>query len=262
MTTAHPFGNGDFSFDHLRPYVSFLKPFIAVIILWEGIVYLELVHPRFFPSTYDIAVAIWTFTANGEIPRAMWLTLRRALTALAIAMLVGVPLGLLMGRLRPVSWFFDPIVSIGFPIPKVTLIPVFLLWFGFGSTSKVLLASSDAVFPIVISTYAGTKGVDRELIWSARSMGLSRLKTIRKVVMPAALPQIFNGIQIALPLSFIIVIVSEMVMGGGGLGEVLIRSARFFETPKQYATLIGVAVLGLSADRIFRLVRSYFLRWT
>lgn len=251
----------DLSRHQLTEYVAFLKPFLAVLILWELVAQLGVIPNHFLPHIYEVAEAAVIYTSTGEIPRAAWTTLKRALAALAIAIAVGVPLGLLMGRFRLVGWFFDPLISIGFPVPKVTLIPVFLLWFGFGSVPKILLAASDAVFPIIISTYAGTKGVDKELIWSARSMGFSRLQTLRRVIMPSALPEIFNGIQVGLPLSFIIVVVAEMITGGGGLGEILVRAARFFETPKEFVAIIAVALLGLTFDRLLRIVRRRILHW-
>lgn len=243
-------------------YLSFVKPFIVLLILWELIVQLGFIPEQFLPHVYSVAEAMVTFTLNGQIPNAMWTTMTRAIMALLLAVAIGVPIGLLMGRFRIVEWFFDPLISIGFPVPKVTLIPVFLLWFGFGTVPKVLLATSDAVFPIIISTYAGTKDVNRELIWSARSMGASRFETTWKVIMPSALPEIFNGIQVALPLSFIIVVVAEMVTGGGGLGEMLVLSARFFKTPKEFAAIFAVALLGLVFDRLLRWFRGRVLHWS
>lgn len=254
------------SFDSLEEkllaYLSFIKPFIGLLVLWELVVQLGFVPEQFLPHMYSVAEAMVTFTLNGQIPSAMWTTMTRAMMALLLAVAIGVPIGLLMSRFRIVGWFFDPLISIGFPVPKVTLIPVFLLWFGFGTVPKVLLATSDAVFPIIISTYAGTKDVNQELIWSARSMGVSRFQTTWKVIMPSALPEIFNGIQVALPLSFIIVVVTEMITGGGGLGEMLVRSARFFETSKEFAAIFAVALLGLVFDRLLRWFRGRLLHWS
>jgi sulfonate transport system permease protein len=141
-------------------------------------------------------------------------------------------------------------------------VPIYILWFGFGTVSTVALAATSALFPVAIGTYNGTKAVEEKIIWSAQSMGLSRLEQSFKVVLPAALPDILNGVQISLFLSFVVVVVAEMVTAGSGLGRVLVESVRFFETPTAIAAVVVIAVFGLLFDKLFRLVRGRLLRWT
>lgn len=241
---------------------AYLKPLVVLVLLWELTATLQLVPEQALPHTYAVLDTLVVLGADGSLVRAAWQTVYRAIAAFVLAIVVGVPLGLAMSQFRPVEWFFDPIVSFGFPVPKVTLVPIYVLWFGFGTLPAVLLGTTSATFPIVIATHAGAKTVDRELIWSARSMGISRFRMLRSVILPAALPEIFNGVQISLFLSFVVVVVAEMVTSAGGLGEVLTRSVRFFQTPTAIAAVVTIAVLGLVIDRLFRVVRAHLLRWT
>lgn len=241
---------------------TWAKSLVAFLLLWELVAQSGQIPEQALPHTYDVARAFGELAGGGQLLEEAALTVSRAMGAFTLAIVVGVTVGLLMSQFRGVEWFFDPIISIGFPIPKVTLVPIYVLWFGFGTLPITLLAATSAFFPVAIGTYEGTRGVDRELVWSARSMGLSRLQTARKVVLPASLPDVFNGIQISLFLSFVVVIVAEMVISGGGLGELLVRAVRFFRTPDAFVALITAAVLGLVFDRLFRRVRGYLLRWT
>lgn len=242
--------------------IDYLKPIVGLLVLWELIATLGLVPPQALPHTYVVGETILSLTSEGTLLELAAVTAGRAFLAFLLAIVVGVAIGLAMAQSKVVGWFFDPIISLGFPVPKVTLVPIYVLWFGFGTVPTVALAVTSAVFPIVIATYDGARSVERELVWSARSMGVSRLGIARKVVLPSALPAIFNGVQIALFLSFVVVVVAEMVTAGGGLGQMLTESVRFFETAQTIAAVITVAVIGLVSDRLFRLLRGRTLRWS
>src|SRR5207249_4147562 len=155
------------------------------------------------------------------------LTLYRALAGFLISALGGIALGLAMSRSVGVRWFFDPIVSVGFPMPKIAFLPIVILWLGFFDASKIAIVVLDAIFPVVTATVAGIAGVERELIWSARNMGARERELIWQIVLPAALPQILTGLQVALPIALIVAIVAEMAMGGYGLGGAMLTASRF-----------------------------------
>lgn len=241
---------------------AYVRPLIGVVLLWTVIAWFELIPPQALPSPVAVADALLELTLDGTLAAQLAVTIPRIVLAFSGALIAGVAVGLLMAEFRLVAWFFDPIISILFPIPKITLVPVFVLWFGFDTRAVVALAGFEAFFPIAIATYGGTKAVDRELIWSAKAMGLSRLATGWKVILPAALPDVLNGAQIALFLSFVVVIVAEMVMAGSGLGRLLIESIRFFETPNAIAVIVVISVFGLVFDRLFRLARWRIVWWT
>jgi ABC-type nitrate/sulfonate/bicarbonate transport system permease component len=179
----------------------------------------------------------------------------------AIAAVAGVIIGILIARYTAARWFFDPIVSIGFPMPKIAFLPIFMLWFGLYDTSKVTMIVVSAIFPVVTATVVATQGVEKELVWSARSLGAGERQLLREVVLPAALPQILTGMQIALPISLIVAIVTEMLMGGTGLGAAMINASRFANSPGVFAGIVEIAIAGFCLVKGIAALRRHLLRW-
>jgi len=233
----------------------------ALAAAWEIVARLGLVDPFFLPRFSSIVVSMIEMIGDGSLLPHAGISLVRALAGFFLAAVVGAAIGLGMARVRAVWWTFDLAISVGNPAPKIALLPAFILWFGIGHESKILMVALSCVFPIVLSTYIGALGVGRPLIWSARSMGTSELAMFRRVVLPHTLPFIFTGLQIALPIALIVVFVAEMVAGGGGLGFVLVYSARLFEIPREFVALFTVLILGFALDRLLLWTRHRLLRW-
>ena len=167
----------------------------------------------------------------------------------------------LTARNRFCRWFFEPLISVGFPMPKIAFMAIFILWFGIGDTSKIVMVALTCIFPIISATYLGTTRVDHYLIWSARNMGTSENRILWKVVLPAALPQILSGLQIAFPSSLIVTVVTEMISSGGGLGGYMILAARFALSEKVFVGIVTIAIVGYALLTIFSHVRRRLLRW-
>jgi ABC-type nitrate/sulfonate/bicarbonate transport system permease component len=162
-----------------------------------------------------------------------------------------------MTRNALARWFFDPIVSVGFPMPKIAFLPIVILWLGFFDVTKIAMV----VFPIITATMAGLQGVERELIWSARNMGARGRDLIWQVMLPAALPQILTGLQVALPIALIVAVVTEMVMGGYGLGGAMTTASRFADSRGVFAGLIEVAAVGYAMVTAMAVLRRRVLLW-
>lgn len=239
----------------------FGKPLVALLIIWELLAQSGMVSQQALPHVYEVADVFAGLAASGALLEPTQATLFRALSALCLSIILGVLIGLGMGRSKVINWFFDPIISVGFPLPKATLVPIYLLWFGFGTLPAILLATTAAVFPVIIATRQGVEGVDKELVWYARSTGVSRLAVTWKVILPGALPSIFNGVQLALFLSFVLTLVTEMVTSGGGLGANIVLAIRFFQTPEALSYLFVAVSMGVVTDRLFRRARAHLLRW-
>ena len=234
---------------------------LALAALWEGITRVGLVNPFLLPRLSDVLARIGADALAGQMFVDLGLTLYRALYGFAIATAIGIPLGVLMARSRAVRWFFDPLISIGFPMPKISFLPIFILWFDIYDTSKVIMVTFSCLFPIVAATYAGTQGVDRWPIWSARSFGAGEGRILWEVILPMALPQILTGLQIALPTGLITTVVTEMLMGGAGIGGSMIAAGRFADSVGVFAGIVEVAVLGFLVIRALVLVRGRLLAW-
>ena len=190
----------------------------AAVIAWEVTALQKAIDPFLLPAFSTVVMRIFDDLITGKLLLNAALTLYRALVAFGLAASIGVLLGILMARVVSVGWFFDPIVSIGLPAPKIALLPVFMLWFGLFDLAKIMMVAFSASFQIIATTWAATRSVEREIIWSARSLGATDRQILWQVILPAALPQILTGLQIAMPISLIVVLVTEMVMGGEGLG--------------------------------------------
>ena len=234
---------------------------LMVIAAWEIIARSCLVPFFFLPPLSVIASTFAAQIAEGLLLQHALLTIFRAFAGFAIAVAAGVTLGIGMARFKVVHWFFDPLVALGLPTPTLTLVPAFMLWFGIGHESKILLVALSCVCPIAVSTYNGARNVDHLLIWSARLMGTSGRRLLWKLVVPAAPPYIFNGMQVALPISLIVAFVFEMVAGGGGLGFLEILAARFFKAPELFSALFAILIVGFAFDRVLRMIRSRVLVW-
>jgi ABC-type nitrate/sulfonate/bicarbonate transport system permease component len=199
---------------------------------------------------------------DGTLADQTLLTLRRVLTAYALALLAGVVLGTLVGRVAVVRRALRPLVSFLFPAPKIALYPAMLIVFGLGSGSKVAFGFSEAVFPVLLATAAGTSQVEPQLVWSAAALGTSRRATLLRVVVPAALPAILTGARIALVGAIIGVFLGEMIAGADGLGHMMAVAYRTLETPDMYVAILTVSICGYALDRTFLAARGRLLAWS
>lgn len=237
---------------------------LLLVVLWLVVGGLELVHPFFIPPLPEVIEEFWNLTASNRMIDSAWLTISRALLGLAIATVFAIPVGLLAGRSSVVGWFWNPIIAVGYPIPVVALIPVFRFWFGFGELAVILLVALGCFWPIAVNARNAARGVDKKLIWSARAMGTKHPKLLFRVIIPASLPGILTGLQIAVPISLIISFVFEMLAGGGmgGLGWLLREGQRQLQSDQVWAAIFGVMIVGLILDRSFRFIRRRLLVWT
>ena len=236
-------------------------PVLLLALAWEALAASGAVTPFQLPRLSAVIARIWADAAAGELAINTALTLYRALTGFAIAAVAGVVLGMAMSRNVGVRWLFDPIVSVGFPMPKIAFLPVVMLWLGVYDVTKIAMVVLDAIFPVVTATVAGIAAVDRHLVWSARNMGASERETLWQIVLPAAFPQIMTGLQVALPIALIVAVVAEMLMGGYGLGGAMITASRFANSTSVFAGILEIAVVGYVLVKVMSLIRRRVLIW-
>lgn len=234
---------------------------VLLIVGWDLLARSGAVTDYMLPSVGDVLVRVGGDIMSGDLFVNLGLTLYRAFVGFAIAAMAGIALGIAMVRSRAAYWFFDPIISVGFPMPKVAFLPVFILWFGLFDLSKITIIAVSTVFPVVTATLVGLQGVERELLWSARSLGASERRIAWEIVVPAALPQILTGLQVALPTALIIAIVSEMIMGGYGLGGAMMEASRLLDSPAVFAGIVEIAVVGRCVVTGMAMLRRRLLVW-
>ncbi len=238
-----------------------ISPVLALLAIWYFATSLGMIKPFLLPSPQVVAMRLWRDVITGQFALNAGLTMYRALVGFAIACLIGVPAGMLIASDRFVRWFCEPLISVGFPMPKIAFLPVFMLWFGVYDLSKIVMVSFAAIFTVVAAAEAGTRGVDRVLLWSARSMGASRAAVFWDVILPAAMPQFLTGIQIALPVSLITAVAAEMLMGGAGLGGAMLAAGNYADSPGVFSGIAETSVVGLLAVGGMTQLRRRLLRW-
>ncbi len=234
---------------------------VLLLVAWELIARSGKVTPFMLPPLSAVVARIYDDAASGPLWTNLGLTLFRALSGFFIATGGGIALGAAMSRLRPVRWFFDPLISVGFPMPKIAFLPIIMLWLGVYDVSKISMVVFDAIFPVATATLAGLAAVDKELIWSARNMGAREHELMWQVALPAALPQIFTGLQVALPIALIVEIVVEMAMGGYGLGAAMMSASRFADSRGVFAGIVEIAIVGYALIKVMAVIRRRLLLW-
>jgi ABC-type nitrate/sulfonate/bicarbonate transport system permease component len=242
----------------LRSLISVL----TIVVVWEAVARAGLASALFLPAFTTVVGEWWSVCADGSLPSDLFTSLFRAAAGLLLAASIGIPLGIAMARNRFLHWLFDPVIALAFPSPKIAFLPIFILWFGIYSVSKILLVAFACVFPILIGTFAAASSVNRIWIWSACSLGTSNLALLFRIVLPAAWPRIFAGLRVALPVSLITTFTAEMVGGGGGMGATLMYSQRFFESPTVFAYILTMLAVGLLLDFLMLRIQEAFPAWS
>jgi ABC-type nitrate/sulfonate/bicarbonate transport system permease component len=228
---------------------------------WEILSRTGAISKRLMPSLVDITSAFVSALKEGDLVFHAGISLERAFAGYSLAIVMGVLLGVAMARSRAFEAMFEPIFSFGYPVPKIALYPIFIFVFGLGSFSKVMLIFLECLYPITINAYYGMQQVDRVHVWAARNMGASERDLFWRVLLPAAAPSIFSGMRIAMPVSLIVVIITEMIGESRGLGYYVSYASASFEYATAFAGVAAIALIGFSLDRLLVWLRDRVIFW-
>lgn len=232
-----------------------------LLLLWQVAVAGGFVELRLLPSLGRVSAALLNDVGNGVLPYHAAITLGRAGLGFALAAVAGVPFAAAMARSTLMRNLFEPIFFFGYPVPKIALFPVFTYVFGIGSPSKIAFAFLECLYPIVVTAYLGFRAIPNSLIWTAENMGARRLTMLRRVIVPAAMPGIFTGLRIALPISIVVIVLTEMIGDSKGLGYYLAVSGTRFEFANVYAAIVVIGVCGFVLDRALLSLRRQVVHW-
>jgi ABC-type nitrate/sulfonate/bicarbonate transport system permease component len=234
---------------------------IGLIALWQLLLMAGIGDRHFVPAPSDIAWRYWEMVASGELEKNTLVTLWRVLAGFFLGSIPGIAVGLLMAMFRPVRIFFDPLIATLFPIPKIALMPLLLLAFGFGDASKIALVVTAVFFPVVVNTYVGAANIER-IYWDvAKNYGASQSVIFRRIVFFGALPMIFAGLRIALAVSFIVLVAAEFVATKAGLGYLIWNSWELLQVDVMFVGIVTVGVLGLIATVILQEIERKVIPW-
>ncbi len=231
---------------------------LAVLLAWELCGQFGML-PRYIVAPSRIGATWWGMLVSGELTGHAASSLFRQSLGLLIGASCGTIVGVLAGVFAPISRFYEPLVSLIYPVPKVAILPLIFVWFGLGDLSKIVVMTISIFFPTYIAAYHGAKSVQKIHIWTALNAGATRARLIRQVVIPSALPDIFNGWRIGLALSFVLMVTTELVVSTKGLGYVIARAEENLRFDRMYAAILTIAILGFCADRLLLKLRGYLL---
>jgi NitT/TauT family transport system permease protein len=236
-------------------------PLLLLALAWEIGARTGIVSTLALPPLSAVVAAWVDLARDGELITNGAASLWRSGAGLLLAILIGALLGIFMAWWRPVNVLLGPLVEMFYPMPKSALIPVTVLWLGFGNGSKILLIFLGCMLPVTIGAFNGARSSEQALVWSARSMGANRLRMLWDVVVPSALPELLNGIRTALALSFILLVSSELIAARQGLGYLIGFLGASGSYDAMFAVVLTVALLGFIADRIYLILARRMLRW-
>jgi ABC-type nitrate/sulfonate/bicarbonate transport system permease component len=236
-------------------------PLLLIALAWEIAPRTGLVSRLALPPLSAVVVAWVDLLRDGELITNGAASLYRAGAGLGLAIVIGAVLGIVMAWWRPVNALLSPLVELFYPMPKSALIPVTAVWLGFGDGSKILLIFLGCMLPVTIGAFNGARGSERVLVWSARSMGASRLRVLWDVVLPSAMPELLNGIRTAIALTFILLVSSELIVAREGFGHLIGFLGANGSYEAMFAVVLTVALIGFAADRAYQLLTQRVLQW-
>ncbi len=236
-------------------------PSALFLALWQLAVMSGLVDRAFLPSVADTGAALWDMTRNGEIALNLWVSAYRSLVGLAIGSALGVGIGTAMAISRRADEFFGPLVATTYSLPKSSLIPLLLLWFGIGDVTNIVTVVLACLLPVIVSTYHGVKAVPAVMVWSARAMGTPPGLVVWRILLPGALLPILTGVRIALGFCFVLTISAEMIAAKVGIGKLIFQYGENGAYAYMFGGLVAILVVAYAADRLLLAAIAYFLRW-
>jgi ABC-type nitrate/sulfonate/bicarbonate transport system permease component len=244
-----------------EPILIGVASVLMFLIVWQTVAWARLVSPLFLPGPLDIVDAFVVLFAQGDIWNDLWVSGQELVYGYALAVLIALPLGLLMGWYRRLNYALDPFISFFYATPRVALLPLLILWLGIGIWSKIAVVFLGSFFPVVINTIAGVRNLDAGLIKTSRSFGATDAQIFRTLALPGSVPFILAGLRLGVGHALIGVVVGELVAAQAGVGRMMAMAGATFQTAKVFAGLIIVAGAGIILTGILQRIEARFQAW-
>ncbi|CUB10200.1 Putative aliphatic sulfonates transport permease protein SsuC [Bacillus cereus] len=234
---------------------------IIILIIWQLAGVFGLVSKTVLPTPLDILLAFQELIKTGELFGHLSISVFRAAAGFFIGGSLGIILGTIVGFSTRSEQYLDPSVQMLRTVPHLAVAPLFVLWFGFGETSKVLLIADGAFFPLYVNAFLGIRGVDSKLFDVARVLEFNKRKLITKLILPAALPNLLLGARLSLGVAWVSLVVAELMGSTEGIGYMIMDARQFSNTDIVFVGIIIFAFVGKFSDSLVRLLEVKFLRW-
>jgi NitT/TauT family transport system permease protein len=241
---------------------------ILLVLIWDRAVAIS--GTRLIPSPYQVAVMMYDFSFGGVYDDAfsgtilihVWKSMQRVYGGFFLAALIGIPLGMMIGRMKVLRQLLDPTISLLRPIPVTAWLPLSMIFFGLGPNAAIFLVFLGAFYPILLNTMFGVRSIDPRLFEAASMLGCSGTRMFRQIVLPASLPAIFNGLRIAHGFAWILIVVGEMTGVPTGLGSVVMDGRTLSRTDLVITGMIVIGACGFITDRIIVAISNRLLSWS
>lgn len=234
---------------------------VLLVIVWEAASYFKLISPMLLPAPSVIAAQFVYLIQTGEFFEHVAISAYRAGLGFVIGSAAGLLLGLFTGLGKLAEKTLDPSLQMLRTIPLLSLIPLFILWFGVGEFSKILMISLGAFFPVYVNTFLGIRNVELKLFEVSKILEYSRLQLLTKLIIPAALPNILLGIRLSLGVAWLVLVVAEMMGASAGIGYMIQDARAYTQTDKVFVGIILFAVIGKLSDSVTKLLERRWLGW-
>lgn len=234
---------------------------VVVLIAWQSLGSIGILPAQLFSSPLLIVTTFIDLVQSGEMAMHLQISLTRALLGFALGGFLGLMMGVIVGMQKKSEEYLNPSIQMLRTVPLLAITPLFIMWFGFGELSKVLLIALGAFFPLYLQTFLGLRNVDKKLYDVARILEFSRLEQITKLMIPAALPNILLGIRLALSAAWMCLVVAELLGADRGVGFMIQDARSFMQTDVVFVGIIIFALAGKISDSFVRFLENHLLKW-
>jgi NitT/TauT family transport system permease protein len=244
--------------------IAFISSKILIFILlalWQILPDIGVLRRAYLSTPVEVAGSIVSLAVNGQLQIHLWISLKRILSGLGIALAIGIPTGLFIGRIKWVEHLLDSILQLSRQVSALALFPVFILFLGIGETSKMAIIFWASLWPILINTISGAKNVEPIYIKSVLSMGANRKMVFTKVILPASVPAILTGIRLGCAYAVMVLVAAEMIGANSGLGFLVTNSQETFMIPQMYGAIVLLALLGIALNYILTRIERGLTGW-
>ncbi|MCI1945835.1 ABC transporter permease [Clostridium luticellarii] len=255
---------GESFFTKVKDFVFNLRRLFGIIIFlltWEISSRVGIIDKNFLPPFSVVMQTFFSMLASGELETNIAVSLKRSLAGFGLGLGIAIPLGLIIGSFNKIEFYIDPLLQLFRQTSTLALLPVFMLFFGIGETSKVAIVFWGVWSAILLNTINGVRSVEPILIKSAKSMGASQLTIFRKVILPSALPSIITGIRLSATSAILVLIAAEMMGASSGLGYLLYDTQIKYQIPKMYASIVTMSLIGIIVNYIIVAFESRVTKW-
>jgi NitT/TauT family transport system permease protein len=241
--------------------IYFLASFATLLIVWEGCRATGLINPMLFPSIAAVIRSAALQLRDGSLQQHMYASFLRVLTSFSIGIALAVVLGFLIGWFRVVRMLVDPVINFFRALPPIALIPLMIIFFGIGETSKIIVLSYASFFPALVVIYQALVALDPLYIRAARTLGATNMEIFRRIILPQLVPHIITACRVSLGVCWATLVAAELIAAQRGIGAMMVEAQNFFQMPPLVLGIILIGVISLVMDAIVRAIESHATQW-